>query len=154
MSLDEEIVFGRKIAADGSHFGAGGVERVNADGQFDAGGIGLGELEMGSEIALEAGEGLGSGGDDVGVAEIDANAAFIEGAQALGGLPIHVGDGGNTRADHFEAAEEGAPVNMIASEAVFQRPNDAVEPFMQRQIVAQTAQQDHGRVTMDIGKRG
>ena len=150
--LDDQVVGLGEIAADGAHFGGGGVERVDADGQFDAGGIGLGEGEVLLEIAAEAGQRLRARGNDVGMAEIGADAAFVEGAEALGGLPIHVEGGGDAGADHFEAAEEGAPIDVVRSEPALHGPDDVVEPLVQGQAVAEPAHQNHGGMAMHVGE--
>jgi hypothetical protein len=154
VGLDDEVVGRGEIAADGAHFGGGGVEGVDADGKVDAGGVGAGQGEVLLEVAAEAVEGFRAGGDDVGMAEIGADAAFIEGAEALGGLPIHVEDGGDAGADHFEAAEEGAPVDVVGGEAALHGPDDVVEPLVEGESIAEAAHEDHGGMAMDVGEGG
>jgi hypothetical protein len=83
-----------------------------------------------------------------------AEAAFVEGAQALGGLPVHVENGGDAGADHFEAAEEGAPVDVVGGEPALHGPDDVVEPLVEGGVVAEAAEEHHGGVAMDVGKRG
>jgi hypothetical protein len=63
-------------------------------------------------------------------------------------------DRGDARTDHFEGAEEGAPIDVVRGQAPFHGPDDVVEPLVQRGAVAEPAHQDHGGVAMDVGERG
>ena len=58
------------------------------------------------------------------------------------------------RADHLDAREPGAPVDVVVGEARLGGPDLLLEPLHQREVAAVAAEQRHARVGVPVHEAG
>jgi len=142
------------LATEGEVLGVEGVGSVGGEGGGDERVV----APLGGEFAGVGGTAVGFGGVGRGevedaLAEDAADADFFGGAGDLVLEVIHVDGRGGAAFDHFDESEEGAPVDELAVDEVFlERENEAAEAV--RDIVAEAAEDGHGRVRVGIDHAG
>ena len=72
----------------------------------------------------------------------------------VAGKEIHVGEGGGAGEQHFGHRQLRAPIDKIAVELALGGKNVLIEPFFQRQVVGQAAEQGHGGMGVGIDEAG
>ena len=72
--------------------------------------------------------------------------------RGLGLLPVHVPEADRPRARHLQAGEPRAPVDVLALQPPFGRPDVLAQPLHQRQVVGVAAEQGHRRVGVGVDR--
>jgi hypothetical protein len=68
-------------------------------------------------------------------------------------LPVHVPEAGGAGADHLQAGEPRAPVDVVGLELRLDRPDPLFQPGHQRQVAAGAAEEGHRGVGVAVDQR-
>jgi hypothetical protein len=87
-------------------------------------------------------------GDDAGDR---AHADFAQRPQRCIGVVVHVRTAGRSRTQHLDGREPSAVVYELGRhQRLFQRPDALLQPLHQREVVADSSEQRHGRVGVQV----
>jgi hypothetical protein len=84
-----------------------------------------------------------------------AHADFAHSPQRRVGVVVHVRTAGRTRTQHLDGREPSAVVHELGRyQRLFERPDALLQPLHQREVVADSAEQRHGRVGVQVDEPG
>ena len=67
---------------------------------------------------------------------------------------VHVVEGGGAAGEHFATGLEGALIDQLVGEFLFGRPDVFIEPYVERLVVAQAAEEGHGGMGVHVAQSG
>jgi hypothetical protein len=152
--MEEEPLVAGQAADPLEGGGLDGVDGVGRQGDAEPGveGVALGHLP---EHGLLLAPGL------LAVAEIDEDGAdvgpephLLHGTGHAGVVPVHVVEVGGPAADHLEAGQAGAVVDVVLGEACLGGPDPGAQPVHEGQVVAPPPEEGHGGVGVAVAQGG
>ena len=119
---------------------------------------GPGELVRRFADLVDAALGVGAGALGLGgVGVVDQrrcgngpHAGVLDRARGRVSVPVHVPEAGRPSADHLDAGEPRAPVDVVIVHPLLDRPDVPGQPLHQRQVVGEAAKQGHRRVRVAV----
>ena len=155
VDVEGDVFFLRELGTPAESFFGDGVDGVGGDAGHDAWVVHgpdvcdgfFHDAAFGFEFVMVAAV-------DHAVGEAGPDAGFVDGFCDVFHHEVHVVEGGGAGADHFEAGEFCAPVDVGFGEVGFSWPDFGGEPFEEGHVVGVAAEESHGGVGVHVDHAG
>ena len=126
------------------------VDRVRGEGRGDRAAPTAGQLVEAADGAVSCIASVSPSASKSGPPTVARRPASAHGPRGRLRVPVHVPEAGRAGADHLQAGEPGAPVDVVGLELGLDRPDPSSQPGHQRQVAAVAAEEGHRRVGVAV----